>query len=49
MIMSEESNGIRMTCPYIRPRALIFVPLIGAFFIDLANNIVIQLTVGWFG
>ena len=31
------------------PRAFIIVPLIGAFFIDLANAIVIQLYVGWFG
>ncbi len=30
------------------PRAFIFVPLIGAFFIDLANAIVIQLYAGWF-
>jgi len=31
------------------PKAFIIVPLIGAFFIDLANAIVIQLYVGWFG
>jgi ESS family glutamate:Na+ symporter len=31
------------------PRSFIVVPLIGAFFIDLANAIVIQLYVGWFG
>ena len=31
------------------PRAFIIVPLIGAFFIDLANAMVIQLYVGWFG
>ena len=31
------------------PRAFIIVPLIGAFFIDLANAVVIQLYVGWFG
>ncbi len=31
------------------PRAFIIVPLIGAFFIDLANAIVIQLYAGWFG
>ena len=31
------------------PRAFIIVPLIGAFFIDLANAIVIQLYTGWFG
>lgn len=31
------------------PRAFIIVPLIGAFFIDLANAIIIQLYVGWFG
>jgi len=31
------------------PRAFIIVRLIGAFFIDLANAIVIQLYVGWFG
>jgi ESS family glutamate:Na+ symporter len=30
------------------PRAFIIVPLIGAFFIDLANSIVIQLYIGWF-
>lgn len=30
------------------PRAFIIVPLIGAFFIDLANAIVIQLYIGWF-
>jgi ESS family glutamate:Na+ symporter len=30
------------------PQAFIIVPLIGAFFIDLANAIVIQLYVGWF-
>ena len=30
------------------PRAFIIVPLIGAFFIDLANAIVIQLYAGWF-
>lgn len=30
------------------PRAFIIVPLIGAFFIDLANAIIIQLYVGWF-
>jgi len=24
------------------------VPLIGAFFIDLANSVVIQLYIGWF-
>lgn len=30
------------------PRAFIIVPLIGAFFIDLANAIVIQLFAGWF-
>lgn len=29
------------------PRSFIVVPLIGAFFIDLANAIVIQLYVGW--
>ena len=31
------------------PRAFIIVPLIGAFFIDLANAVIIQLYVGWFG
>ncbi len=31
------------------PRAFIIVPLIGAFFIDLANAIIIQLYAGWFG
>lgn len=31
------------------PRAFIIVPLIGAFFIDLANSVVIQLYLGWFG
>lgn len=31
------------------PKAFIIVPLIGAFFIDLANAIIIQLYVGWFG
>ena len=31
------------------PRAFIIVPLIGAFFIDLANAVVIQLYIGWFG
>lgn len=31
------------------PRAFIIVPLIGAFFIDLANAIIIQLFNGWFG
>jgi ESS family glutamate:Na+ symporter len=31
------------------PKAFIIVPLIGAFFIDLANTIVIQLYIGWFG
>ena len=31
------------------PQAFIVVPLIGAFFIDLANAIVIQLYIGWFG
>ncbi len=31
------------------PKAFIIVPLIGAFFIDLANAIVIQLYLGWFG
>ena len=31
------------------PRAFIIVPLIGAFFIDLANAVVIQLYLGWFG
>ena len=30
------------------PRAFIIVPLIGAFFIDLANAVVIQLYIGWF-
>jgi ESS family glutamate:Na+ symporter len=30
------------------PRAFIVVPLIGAFFIDLANAVVIQLYIGWF-
>jgi len=30
------------------PRAFIIVPLIGAFFIDLANAIVIQLYISWF-
>jgi ESS family glutamate:Na+ symporter len=30
------------------PRAFIIVPLIGAFFIDLANSVVIQLYIGWF-
>ena len=30
------------------PRAFIIVPLIGAFFIDLANAIVIQLYIAWF-
>ncbi len=30
------------------PKAFIIVPLIGAFFIDLANAIVIQLYIGWF-
>ena len=31
------------------PQAFIIVPLIGAFFIDLANAVIIQLYVGWFG
>ncbi len=31
------------------PRAFIIVPLIGAFFIDLANAIIIQLYAGWLG
>ena len=31
------------------PRAFIIVPLIGAFFIDLANSVVIQLYLGWLG
>ncbi len=31
------------------PKAFSIVPLIGAFFIDLANAIVIQLYVDWFG
>ena len=30
------------------PRAFIIVPLIGAFFIDLANSVVIQLYISWF-
>ena len=30
------------------PRAFIIVPLIGAFFIDLANAVVIQLYIAWF-
>jgi len=30
------------------PKAFIIVPLIGAFFIDLANAIVIELYIGWF-
>ena len=30
------------------PRAFIIVPLIGAFFIDLANAVVIQLYISWF-
>jgi len=30
------------------PQAFIIVPLIGAFFIDLANTVVIQLFTGWF-
>ena len=30
------------------PQAFIIVPLIGAFFIDLANSVVIQLYIGWF-
>ena len=30
------------------PRAFIIVPLIGAFFIDLANSVIIQLYIGWF-
>jgi ESS family glutamate:Na+ symporter len=29
------------------PKAFIIVPLIGAFFIDLANSVVIQLYLGW--
>lgn len=29
------------------PRAFIIVPLIGAFFIDLANSIIIQAYIGW--
>ena len=31
------------------PRSFIVVPLIGAFFIDIVNAIVIQLYIGWFG
>ena len=31
------------------PKAFIIVPLIGAFFIDLANSVVIQLYLGWLG
>lgn len=31
------------------PQAFIIVPLVGAFFIDLANAIVIQLFISWFG
>jgi ESS family glutamate:Na+ symporter len=31
------------------PRSFIVVPLIGAFFIDIVNAVVIQLFVGWFG
>lgn len=31
------------------PKAFIIVPLVGAFFIDIANAIIIQLYVGWFG
>ena len=31
------------------PRSFIVVPLVGAFFIDIANAIIIQLYVGWFG
>jgi ESS family glutamate:Na+ symporter len=31
------------------PRSFIVVPLIGAFFIDIVNAVVIQLYVGWFG
>ncbi len=30
------------------PRSFIVVPLIGAFFIDIVNTIVIQLYIGWF-
>lgn len=30
------------------PRSFIIVPLIGAFFIDLANAIIIQIYIGWF-
>ncbi len=31
------------------PRSFIVVPLIGAFFIDIVNAVVIQLYIGWFG
>jgi ESS family glutamate:Na+ symporter len=31
------------------PRSFIVVPLIGAFFIDIANTVIIQLYIGWFG
>ena len=31
------------------PRAFIVVPLLGAFFIDLGNAVVINLLLGWFG
>jgi ESS family glutamate:Na+ symporter len=31
------------------PKAFIIVPLIGAFFIDLANSVVIQIYLGWLG
>ena len=31
------------------PRAFVVVPLVGAFFIDLANALVINLLLQWFG
>jgi ESS family glutamate:Na+ symporter len=31
------------------PRAFVVVPLVGAFFIDLANAMVINLLLLWFG
>ena len=31
------------------PRAFVVVPLVGAFFIDLSNAVIINLLLGWFG